>query len=864
MEISKVFRRVSYFLVFLICFILLSVSSTFAQGVNELSFKKGELVRPARNTIFTKEDLLDFDSQKLTRLSKPHSKKLLYVQYAKPSTLKTEYKLNRSTLRDYIDSICSVLNAEIVRVDSEEQYEKEIKKYIAREDVSYVMPIYEEEFYWENIGTDKTYPSDFDKTPAPGSGNDWWLELLGMPYVWKKQECYFGSSKCGGGENEVVVAVMDTGVGFENYSADFIYDDYRFTTTFGKSPNLSLNAIWTNVGEGYGTEDYDGNGVCGDAHGIDVALWYDNETFLEDLGWTEPRPCNNTSFIKEGRPNDDDGHGTAVANVVVGSTNDSLSHPSVAHSVKIMPIKISYPFGDSDALFATFGVLYAIIEGADILQISSGSDTAFPPYELAIQDALEAGIAVVAAAGNDGSSAPFYPAAYPGVISVGAVNPDLSLSNYSNYGTTTFVAPVGDLASEGKAIHLNTLSCAPSCTYPESSFTAFSDKYLLGTSFAAPQVSAALALVKSRNPQQGVSDLLDNLIVNATDLGSASYDSTFGYGLINTKESWENVWSTWLANGRTPTVISMAELDTGDGSRLFQSVRGDSGLIWTRYTIDGVNWSEWVSNGRTPYQISMKVFNPGSGPRLYQAVRGNSGLIWTRYTTNGESWSEWVSYGMTPLPITMEVFNGRLYQVVKGNSGAVWTRYTADGESWSEWVQGGSTPYRVAMQTYSVGGVDNRLFQAIRTETNRLHVRYTTDGDIWSEWNDIGIALADVTLASFNVVGQNKIFVATHDSSGNVLTSFSTDGSSWSSQSLAVGNYFLPVTMMQHGEKLFQVDISKDTYIKTRYTLDGVTWTSWFAYGKTPLEVTMVEFKGQLYQAVKGNSGLIWTRYIIK
>ncbi len=864
MGISKMFRSVSSFLLLLICFILLSVSSTFAQGVNELSLKKGELVSPARSTIFTKEDLLDFDTQKLTRLSKPHSKRLLYVQYSKPSTLKTEYKLNRSSVREYLDSMLSALNMEIVRVDSEEQYEKETKKYIAKEDVSYVMPVYEQEFLWENVGTDKTYPNDFDRTPTSETGNDWWLELLGMPYVWKKQECYFGSSKCGGGENEVVVAVMDSGVGFENYSANFMYGDSTYTTTFGKSPNLSLNAIWTNEGEGYGSADYDGNDVCGDVHGFDAAIWDDNEVWLNDQNWTDPRPCYSSYFAKEGRPNDDHGHGTAIANVIAGSTDDSLSHPSVAHSVKIMPVKISAPFGGSNTYYAAVGAIYAIIEGADILQISSGSYQIDPLYQAILEDAINMGIAVVASAGNEGSSEPLYPAAYPGVISVGAVNPDLSLSSYSNYGTTTFVAPVGETKSEGNAMHLNTLSCMSSCTYPESSFTAFSDKYLLGTSFASPQVSAALALVKSRNPQQGVSDLLDNLIVNATDLGSTGYDSTFGYGLINTKESWENVWSTWLSNGRTPTVISMAELDTGYGSRLFQAVRGDSGLIWTRYTIDGVNWSEWVSNGRTPYQISMEVFNPGSGPRLYQAVRGDSGLIWTRYTTNGESWSEWVSYGMTPLPITMEVFQGRLYQVVKGNSGAVWTRYTADGESWSEWVQGGSTPYRVAMQTYSVDGVDNRLFQAIRTETNRLHVRYTTDGDVWSDWNDIGIALADVTLASFNVVGQNKIFVATHDTSGNVLTSFSADGSSWSSQSLATGDYFLPVTMMQHGEKLFQVDISKDTDIKTRYTLDGVTWTSWFAYGKTPLEVTMVEFKGQLYQAVKGNSGLIWTRYIIK
>lgn len=72
-------------------------------------------------------------------------------------------------------------------------------------------------------------------------------------------------------------------------------------------------------------------------------------------------------------------------------------------------------------------------------------------------------------------------------------------------------------------------------------------------------------------------------------------------------------------------------------SRLYQVVRGNSGMIFTRYTQDGSNWTQLVGNGSTPYDVS--VLSDKS--RIIQASIGNSKTIFIRYSVNGLKWITW-------------------------------------------------------------------------------------------------------------------------------------------------------------------------------------------------------------------------------
>ncbi|HWI61547.1 MAG TPA: S8 family serine peptidase, partial [Symbiobacteriaceae bacterium] len=187
---------------------------------------------------------------------------------------------------------------------------------------------------------------------------------------------------------------------------------------------------------------------------------------------------------------DANGHGTAVAGVIAAATNNGVGIAGAAGEfpVYILPIKVLDSTGTGTTYDVARGIEEAVARGAKVINLSLGGRLLDYPITLAraIQSAQGQGVIVVAAAGNEGRTSleGYYPASLPGVISVQAIDDNGNDLPISNRGATL------------KARGGNVLTTAPGNQYVTRT----------GTSFAAPWVAAAAALVYSAHPSATVTD----------------------------------------------------------------------------------------------------------------------------------------------------------------------------------------------------------------------------------------------------------------------------------------------------------------------------------------------------------------------
>jgi subtilisin family serine protease len=208
------------------------------------------------------------------------------------------------------------------------------------------------------------------------------------------------------------------------------------------------------------------------------------------------------------------GHGTMVAGIIAAVANNSLGIVGVASDVKVMPLKVLTSEGGS-WIDLDLAILYAVNHGAKIITMNLGGKYALlgTATETAIKYAYQHGCVMIAAAGNDNSSEPFYPAAYDEVVAVSAIDQNYTkapFSNYSNY--IDLCAP-----------EANILSTTLNGTYA----------YRSGTSFSAPFVAGVAALLLCKNPNLTPQQVAETLYNQAEDLGSNSWDPYYGWGLVN-------------------------------------------------------------------------------------------------------------------------------------------------------------------------------------------------------------------------------------------------------------------------------------------------------------------------------------------
>jgi type VII secretion-associated serine protease mycosin len=208
------------------------------------------------------------------------------------------------------------------------------------------------------------------------------------------------------------------------------------------------------------------------------------------------------------------GHGTAMAGLIAAhGTREDAGALGIAPEAKILPItdNVGRVQGSND-LTAT-AINWAVAHGAEVINISSGGGPS-PALRAAVQAALEADVVVVASAGNKPSAtAVQFPAFYPGVIAVGAVDRNGNLASISTTGRGVVItAPGVDITSTG----LNG-------QYRKGT----------GTSDAAAIVSGAVALIRSKYPDLSAKEVVHRLEATAIDKGAPGLDDQYGYGVLN-------------------------------------------------------------------------------------------------------------------------------------------------------------------------------------------------------------------------------------------------------------------------------------------------------------------------------------------
>lgn len=254
-----------------------------------------------------------------------------------------------------------------------------------------------------------------------------------------------------------VVAVIDTGI------------DYNHPVF------VNSGALWRNPGE------IAGNGIDDDGNG-----------YIDDVfGWN--------FYGRNGLPYDDDNHGTHVAGIVLGVTQNIFASPIQAAKIRIMPLKFLGGDGSGSTSDAIQAIYYATNNGANVINNSWGG----PSYSQSLHDAMtyayQHHVTIVTAAGNyssDNDSKPLYPANYPvpSNIAVAATNDFDSLASFSNFGRGS--------------VHMSAPGVAIWSTVPNGT------RYMSGTSMAAPFV-AGLAAMALREAPDLTGYQVANMIINS-------------------------------------------------------------------------------------------------------------------------------------------------------------------------------------------------------------------------------------------------------------------------------------------------------------------------------------------------------------
>ena len=237
------------------------------------------------------------------------------------------------------------------------------------------------------------------------------------------------------------------------------------------------------------------------------------------------------------------GHGTFVTSQIAAVTDNAEGIAGVADDVTLMILRClsknnsekyvydaSYDSGSGSVSSVSSAIRYAADNGADVINISLGMTSDSTTLTDAINHANSKGVIVVAAVGNSGSTKMYYPANCENVIGVASVSKSGNTfvkSSFSQYNTSVDVAAPG-----GSVLGIQ--------VYPASNgvwYTSTEESYLYdgGTSYASPVVAALAAITKQINPLLDVDDFLSVLTVSSRELGTAGYDTSYGYGLVDAK-----------------------------------------------------------------------------------------------------------------------------------------------------------------------------------------------------------------------------------------------------------------------------------------------------------------------------------------
>lgn len=318
------------------------------------------------------------------------------------------------------------------------------------------------------------------------------------------------------GSHDVVVAIIDNG--FDTFHPDLIDNAWKNTK------EISDNRI-DDDGNGYVDDVWGWNFMANDTDG--------NGIFNEDelRGNNDPRPSVDLVTGVEKKKGVFD-HGTIVAGIIGARGDNEIDGVGLNWNVHLMNLKVLGNEGFGTILPLSRAIRYAVDNGAHIINISMVGQENLDEISEAIQYAHDKGVLIVAAAGNNSVSlnySKFFPICADAgkqttILGVSSINEEHRISNFSNVGSDCI-----DIAAPGENI-ASTIRFSPTNGLTERYGRGFS-----GTSFAAPLISGAAALIKSIQPTWTANQIIDALLKtvhHTPNQNEETYAQLFGKGML--------------------------------------------------------------------------------------------------------------------------------------------------------------------------------------------------------------------------------------------------------------------------------------------------------------------------------------------
>jgi subtilisin family serine protease len=328
----------------------------------------------------------------------------------------------------------------------------------------------------------------------PYYSNQWYLSRIKAPAAWEKINR----------SPSITIAVIDSGIDINH-------------------PDLKDN-IWTNQKEiaSNGMDD-DHNGFIDDVNGWDFVLNVPDPSPKFEEGWTESGLA----------------HGTIIAGIIAAVGDNNKGITGVSWQAKIMPLRALNGKGEGRISAVVRAIDYATNNGADIINLSFVGFNYNQALHDALQRAYEAGVIVVAAAGNEQEGGegynidedPIYPACYHGkngeniVLGVAASDALDQKTDFSSYGFKCV-----DITAPGISF-FSTIPAGSNAVEPNKLY----DGFWSGTSMAAPIISGSLALIAEINPQLQPTQVVNILLQSADNISllNPNYLGQLGSGRVN-------------------------------------------------------------------------------------------------------------------------------------------------------------------------------------------------------------------------------------------------------------------------------------------------------------------------------------------